>query len=60
MSFPIDLSIDENERKFRELILNISEQSEGDSTFGAVKLNKLLFYIDFHYCPVKSRIVSTG
>lgn len=50
MVFAIDLNLDEKERKFRELILYISEQSEGDRTFGAVKLNKLLFYADFlHY-----------
>ena len=33
--------------KLKELILLISARSEGDSTFGAVKLNKLLFYCDF-------------
>jgi len=36
-----------NDIKFRELILFISERSEGDVPFGAVKLNKLLFYADF-------------
>jgi len=36
-----------NEQKFRELILFISQRSEGDDTFGATKLNKLLFYADF-------------
>lgn len=33
--------------KFRELILLIARKSEGDPRFGAVKLNKLLFYADF-------------
>lgn len=33
--------------KLRELILHISRQSEGDPSFGAVKLNKILFYADF-------------
>jgi hypothetical protein len=33
--------------KFRELILLVAELSEGDRPFGATKLNKLLFYIDF-------------
>jgi len=33
--------------KLRELILHISRQSEGDPCFGAVKLNKILFYSDF-------------
>ncbi len=36
-----------NDKKFRELILFISERSEGDAPFGSVKLNKLLFYADF-------------
>jgi hypothetical protein len=33
--------------KFKELILYIAQQSEGDSTFGATKLNKILFFCDF-------------
>ena len=33
--------------KLRELILLISEWSQADPKFGAVKLNKLLFYCDF-------------
>lgn len=33
--------------RLRELILHIARQSEGDETFGAVKLNKLLFIADF-------------
>ena len=36
-----------NDKKFRELILFISARSEGDASFGSVKLNKLLFYADF-------------
>lgn len=36
-----------HEQKFREAILYISEKSQGDDTFGATKLNKLLFYSDF-------------
>lgn len=36
-----------DERKTQELILYISTISEGDENFGAVKLNKLLFYSDF-------------
>jgi hypothetical protein len=34
-------------KKLRELIVYIAQESEGDSFFGAVKLNKLLFNIDF-------------
>ena len=33
--------------KFRELILYVAQESEGDSTFGATKLNKILFFCDF-------------
>lgn len=36
-----------NENKFRELVLLIARKSEGDPCFGALKLNKLLFYSDF-------------
>lgn len=35
------------DNKLRELILYIARESEGDSAFGATKLNKLLFYADF-------------
>jgi len=34
-------------RKFEELLLYLARRSEGDPLFGAVKLNKLLFYSDF-------------
>jgi hypothetical protein len=37
----------ESERKFKELLLYVTEQSEGDSSFGATKANKLLFFADF-------------
>jgi len=33
--------------KFRELILYFSEKCAADPAFGATKLNKLLFYVDF-------------
>lgn len=36
-----------NEPKFRALILHVVERSEGDPFFGAVKLNKILYYADF-------------
>ncbi len=34
--------------KLRELVLYLATLSEGDATFGKVKLNKLLFYADFN------------
>jgi hypothetical protein len=37
----------ENEEKFRELILYISQKCATDPRFGAVKLNKILFFSDF-------------
>ena len=36
-----------NEEKLRELILYIAHKSKSDPRFGAVKLNKLLYYADF-------------
>jgi uncharacterized phage-associated protein len=36
-----------NEEKFRELLVFIAHRSEKDPRFGAIKLNKLLFYSDF-------------
>lgn len=36
-----------DETKFRELVLYIAEKSRSDPRFGAVKLNKILFYGDF-------------
>lgn len=33
--------------KFKELMLYAAEQSEGDDYFGAVKLNKIMFFSDF-------------
>lgn len=41
------MEIEFNEKKFRELILYIAQRSQDDPRFGATKLNKLLFYIDF-------------
>lgn len=36
-----------NEKKFKELVLYLAETSKDDKFFGAVKLNKLLFFSDF-------------
>ena len=36
-----------NSRKFKEAIIYIARKSENDERFGAVKLNKILFYADF-------------
>ena len=37
-----------NDRKFRELVIYIAEKCAGDPTFGATKLNKILYYSDFY------------
>lgn len=36
-----------DEAKFKELMLYVASQTEDDLEFGAVKLNKVLFYSDF-------------
>ena len=36
-----------NSEKFRELVLYIADQSIDDDWFGAVKLNKILYFCDF-------------
>jgi hypothetical protein len=41
------MSIDPNERKLAELILYISQKYANDPYFGAVKLNKAIFFPDF-------------
>ena len=37
----------DEDRKLKELMLYIAKKSEGDPTFGAVKLNKILWAADF-------------
>ena len=37
----------DSEERFRELMLYIASKSEGDRNFGATKLNKLLWLLDF-------------
>lgn len=39
--------MDANDKKLGELMLYIAERSECDPQFGAIKLNKILFYSDF-------------
>ena len=41
------MEIEFNQDKFNELVLYIAQRSEDDPRFGAIKLNKLLFYADF-------------
>ncbi|MCH8987932.1 MAG: SocA family protein [Chloroflexi bacterium] len=41
------MTTDFTEEKFENLILYISKKSEDDPRFGAVKLNKILYYSDF-------------
>ena len=37
-----------DQRKFSELVIYIASKSENDPRFGAVKLNKILYYADFN------------
>lgn len=40
-------SFEFNRKKFKELVVYASRQCEDDPTFGAIKLNKVLYYADF-------------
>jgi hypothetical protein len=42
-SIPVERAV----QRFRELIIYVSKKSENDPYFGAVKLNKILYYSDF-------------
>ena len=44
---PNEEKVKTNQDKTKELIILLSELSEGDGYFGATKLNKLLFFSDF-------------
>jgi len=37
-----------NDSKFSELVLYVAKRSEDDPRFGAIKLNKILYYADFN------------
>ena len=37
-----------NAEKLKELVLYVAERSKSDPNFGAVKLNKILYYADFY------------
>lgn len=47
MSAPKPKAWPENEERFRELVLYISQKCANDPRFGSVKLNKILFLSDF-------------
>jgi len=38
----------QDDEKLRELILYLADNSNGDESFGALNLNKHLFYADFY------------
>lgn len=46
------------ERRMRELVLYIADKCQADPTFGATKLNKILFWADFLSFAVKGRPVT--
>jgi hypothetical protein len=43
----VALMIRENPKKLKELILYISQKCASDPNFGAIKLNKILYFSDF-------------
>ena len=47
LRYPAQRHFRPNDAKLRELILLVSEWSQADPKFGAIKLNKLLFHADF-------------
>lgn len=47
MKIKIDFSAVGDVTKLKEMVLYISQLSEGDPRFGAIKLNKILYYADF-------------
>ena len=44
--------------KFRELLLYVARRSEDDPTFGATKLNKILFFADFLAYGMRGRSIT--
>lgn len=46
------------DRKLAELILYIADRSETDRHFGAIKLNKILFYADFLFYQKTGRSIT--
>jgi hypothetical protein len=48
----------ENESKFRELVLYVAEKCADDLSFGATKLNKILFYADFRAYAILGRPIT--
>jgi len=51
-------SVTPDDDKFKELVLYVARQSEGDQRFGATKLNKLLFFSDFIAYKVSGRPIT--
>lgn len=51
-------TLDTTADKFRELILYVARETEGDESCGATKLNKILFYADFRAYQMLGRSIS--
>lgn len=45
--FNFAINVPRGQQRFRELIIYVSKESERDPYFGAIKLNKILYYSDF-------------
>lgn len=47
-----------NENKFKELLIYIAKASEKDPRFGAIKLNKILYFSDFAAYRLRGRSIT--
>ena len=47
LSTPTPKQFDFDREKFKDLVVYVAAKSQDDPTFGAVKLNKILYYADF-------------
>lgn len=48
----------ESKERLREMMLFISDRCESDPTFGAIKLNKILFFSDFFSFAERSKAIT--
>ena len=51
-------SSDRRDKKLKELVLYIAQKSEDDPSFGATKLNKILFAADFYFFGQTGRSIT--
>lgn len=54
----VDSPVAFDREKFRELVLYVARESEGDVHFGATKLNKILYFSDFKAFAITGEAIS--